>query len=179
MDIALRVQSLTAIHTKRTLGLKLFYYYWQFKKKKQGLELFYGIMYLLGGGYSLLPIIQPTWCSTGGFWLYFVFLFFGPWSLTFSLLNAGKNLGATLTSFRFGVREPKRGVTCSRVVGSSGTVAGRDLDNCSDGAVWARGRNTSADGDNVVWGTVMGGLGGGNSASVKERALGGSRASRW
>ena len=135
---------------------------------------------LLGGGYSLEPITQPTCCSTGGFWLYFVFLFFGPWSLTSSLLNAGKNLGATLTSFRLGVREPCRGVTCSWVVGSSGTVVGRDLDSGSAGRVWALGRNTSADGDNVAWGTVViGGLGGGNSASVNERALGGSSASRW
>ena len=65
-------------------------------------------------------------------------------------------------------------------MGNSGTVAGRDRDRGSGGAVWARGRNTSADGDNVAWGTaVMGGLGGGNSSSVNDRALGGSSASRW
>lgn len=95
------------------------------------------------------------------------------------MLNAGKNLGATLTSFRFGVREPCLGVGGSWVAGSSGTVVGRDLERGSGGAVLARGRNTSADGDKVAWGTVvMGGLGGGNSASVNDRALGGSRASR-
>ena len=68
------------------------------------------------------------------------------WSLRFSLLNAGKNLGATLTSFLLGVRDPCR----FSWVGDSGTVVGRDLDTGSDGAVFALGRNTSAEGDNVA-----------------------------
>lgn len=68
------------------------------------------------------------------------------WSLRFSLLNAGKNLGATLTSFLLGVRDPCR----FSWVGDSGTVVGRDLDTGSEGAVFALGRNTSAEGDNVA-----------------------------
>jgi len=65
-------------------------------------------------------------------------------------------------------------------LGDSGTPVGRDLERGSVGAVFARGRNTSADGERAVGGTVvMGGLGGGNPASVNERALGGSSASRW
>ena len=58
-------------------------------------------------------------------------------------------------------------------------MVGRDRERCSDGAVLARGRNTSAEGDNVAWGTiVMGGLVGANSVSVKDRGRAGSRASR-
>ena len=93
------------------------------------------------------------------------------------MLNAGKNLGATLTSFLLGVRDPCR---VSSLLGDSGTPVGRDLDRGSVGAVFARGRNTSADGDRAVGGTsVIEGLGGGNPASVNDRALGGSSASRW
>ena len=96
------------------------------------------------------------------------------------MLNAGKNLGATLTSFRFGVRELCRdNGGWSWCASGSGTAVGRDLERCSDGAVLARGRNTSAEGDNVAWGTVVvGGLVEANSVSVNERARAGSRASR-
>ena len=82
-----------------------------------------------------------------------------------------------MTSFLLGVRDPCR---VGSLLGDSGTPVGRDLDRGSVGAVFARGRNTSADGERAVWGTVvMGGLGGGIPASVNERALGGSSASRW
>lgn len=39
-------------------------------------SLSWSLQYLIAG-YGLLPIIQPTCCSTGGFLLYFVFRFFG------------------------------------------------------------------------------------------------------
>jgi hypothetical protein len=71
----------------------------------------------------------------------------------FSLLKAGKNLGADLASLRLGVREPGCLVCCTWD-GDSGTDVGSDRDKGSEGRVLDRGLNTSAFGDSDTCGTV-------------------------
>ena len=63
MDIALRIQNLTAIHTKRRIRIKNFTATKKLKKKQQGLKLFYGFIlrHYVPSGWRVLSVTHnPT-----------------------------------------------------------------------------------------------------------------------